>query len=1136
MKHNLVILLSILPLYIWGQADAYPFKHLSTADGLSQSSVIAIEQDGLGQMWFGTRDGLNKYDGSAFTVYRNDPNDSTSISNSDILAIEEDSKGYLWIGTYNGLNRYDPVKNVFERYFHSPGGNSLSDNTVWCISEMQDGSIWAGTSDGLSFYDPTSDSFLPPYTSEEKDGLPRGYILDLLETVPGTVWAGTSDGLYKLHHSGRNKFSAKTFVPSDTETRFYVQDIIRCDTNILCIGTKDHGLVKFNTVTEEFLFDEKKVGPISDTDVRELNLAADGTLWMGTSNGLTLIDPKGKTQKLVNDSDNPKSLSHDYIKSIFTDRKGSIWIGSYYGGVDIWDDSNTNFIDYARASTKNGLPHQVVGAIAMDSAKNLYVGTEGKGISVFDGNSDNVERIERNSHEQLLSDNIKSLLVHRNKLWIGSFNEGAFVYDLKTKRFEPNIIGENLAEYLEKTGVYTIKCENRETVWLGTFEKGLVRYHLPSQKMDVFTVGEAPGEGLTSNRVRSLVVDRNKNLWVGTQSGLNVLKNNTEPDVEPDIGHFFHDDEKKSGDDILAIFEDSRGTIWVGIRAKGLFRYIGQDFVPVPIDAGPEITSVYAILEDARNKLWISSNQGIIEYDPATGYATVYDQQDGLAGNEFNSGAALQVDGTEMYFGGPTGVSYFDSENLLKNQYAPQVILTDFKIKNESVSPGDSLGILQKSIPYTDEIRLAHDQANFTIDFAIPNFINSSGNRYRYRLKGLEDEWTTTSRPRAAYTIQNAGQYVFEVVGANNDGVWNEMPTRLQIRVAPVPWRSGWAFAIYALLIVAALTGLGWIIKSKTRLQHQLQLEHLENQRNEKMHQAKLQFFTNISHEFRTPLTLIAGPLQQLLQDYRGSSFMYKKLLVIESNAQHLLQLINRLMDFRKFENRQFKLEAAEGNIVKFLREIFLSFSEFAKDGGYSYTFSTSNERILVHYDRRKLEQVFYNLISNAFKYTPENGSVAIQVLEKDGQIIIDVIDSGVGIPAQFRDRVFDRFFEIEGSKKAKTTGQSGTGIGLSIAKNIVELHHGHIQVLNEKSQGSTFRVSLLLGDEHLTADEIYSDFRFSDDLDLYTSQLNKPVREIRMPSLNLVQDAEKETILLVEDNRPLRGFIKELLQEKYNI
>jgi len=564
------------------------------------------------------------------------------------------------------------------------------------------------------------------------------------------------------------------------------------------------------------------------------------------------------------------------------------------------------------------------------------------------------------------------------------------------------------------------------------------------------------------------MIDRGSNIWVGTQSGLNLLPySNGGYDTER-LSRFFYDAKTDSGDDILTIFQDTGGIIWAGIRAKGLFRFDGKEFQKVPITTTRQITSIYAILEGSSNTLWMGSNQGLLKYNVDDGSFVVYTDRDGLAGNEFSSGAALKQGDSKLYFGGPEGVSFFDSNTIAGNTFNPQVILTDLKIKNRSISVANQDGVLSKSMPFTKKIALEHDKANFSIDFTIPNFINPASNQYQYRMVGLEDNWTLTDQTRASFTIQKPGNYTFEVKGANNDKLWNAEPTILNIVVYPAPWRSYWAITLYGLLFLSATLGLVLIIRSKTKLKHKLQLEHAENERNQELNDAKLRFFTNISHEFRTPLTLITGPLQKLLENYKGSSMVYKKLLVIESNANHLLQLINRLMDFRKLEHKKYTLETAEGNMIKFLKEIFLSFSEFAKGNGYEYTFTTSHEEILVYYDRRKLEQVFYNLISNAFKYTPAGGKIEIIIKKEAENVVVDIVDSGPGVPKKYRDKVFERFFEIPDYINGDASQNTGTGIGLSIAKSIVELHKGDISVLSSHEAGSTFRVVLKLGRNHI--------------------------------------------------------------------
>ncbi len=1117
-----------------GQEKAYRFKHLNNSDGLSQSSVINIAQDRLGRMWLGTRDGLNLYDGNNFKVYRNEPNNTSSISNSDILAIMEDSDGFIWVGTYNGLNRYDPEKDSFVRYFHSNNENALSNNTVWCITEVANGDIWIGTSNGLSIYHKDSDSFTTLYAGDADTALPSNYILSIAESNNGRIWVGTSKGFCKVTKKGSAPdISFKSLSPKSFSAAPFVQVISVCDENRLCIGTKNMGLLQFDLISERFLI-ESPLG--NDQDVRAITIDTDGVLWAGTADGLTLFDRQGNIQKLTNNPNEDSSLSHNYIKSLFTDQKGSVWVGSYYGGVDIWDESNSNFVNFGEFSEKVRLGHKVVSSIVVDAQKNRYFGTEGGGITIVDHTGLDTRYLDVSNAKALESNNIKSLFINDDLLLIGTFNKGLKVYDIKKQRFDASLLSDSLQTQLSNTGVYAIKKEQPDKLWIGTFGDGLIRYDISQKSYSAFRNKLGDTSGLSSNRIRSLMIDNASNVWVGTQSGLNLLPFSNGSYSSDKITQFFYESDTGSGDDVLAIFQDSGGSIWVGLRAKGLFRFDGNTFQHVPIKTEKMITSIYAILEDEERVLWLSSNQGLIRYETKNDAFAIYTQKDGLVGNEFTSGAALKLSESTFYFGGPAGVSSFDSNNIVKNDFAPQVLLTDLTIKNEAISPKDSTGILTRSVPFTKEVVLAYDNANFSIAYAIPNFINPGSNLYQYRMVGLEENWTITDQTQANYTIQKPGDYFFEVKGANNDGVWNSEPTTLKIIVNPAPWRSSWAFFTYALLILSAVWGLGSMIRSRTKLRHKLQLEHLENERNQEINDAKLRFFTNISHEFRTPLTLITGPLQQLLADYKGSSFVYKKLLVIESNANHLLQLINRLMDFRKLEHNRYQLEAAEGNIVKFLREVYLSFTEFAKGNGFEYTFHSDEDEILVYYDRSKLEQVFYNVLSNAFKYTPPNERIAVNVKKESDRIIIEVVDTGPGIPEAYRNKVFDRFFEIPDYKYTANGQGAGTGIGLSIAKNIVVLHKGTITAIGNPEKGSTFSVSLPLGKEHLGEEQLIKNFKFSDDLGLYTSQLLPNTLEDPIKANELLIDHEKDTVLLVEDNVPLRSFMRDLLKDTYQV
>ncbi|MEN2398914.1 two-component regulator propeller domain-containing protein [Flavobacterium sp. MC2016-06] len=1134
MKYKIVFLvLLFISGNIYSQ-NKFRLKNISTTDGLSQSSVIAIHQDKFGQMWLGTRDGLNKYDGSKFTIFRNDVNDKTSISNNDILAIEEDNTGKIWVGTYNGLNCYDPVSNTFKRYLHSNTNHTISSNGVWSIKDIDD-ELWLGTSKGLNIYNKKTGQFTSVYNVDENDKtLPSNNIFSIIKTKKGEIWLGTSKGLCQLMSRKNGRFSFKNY-PLNNSDLLNVQAVIEDTSGNLWIGTKNKGVLKFDKKSNSYVsfLSNEKFNEIN-TNIRSLAFDNDGSLWIGAYDGIYIYGKDQSLQK-INNSNNSNGI--DKVKSVFIDKKGSVWIGCYYKGVNIWDISNVNFSNYNQNSKKIPMSFDVVSSIIADKKNNIYFGTEGGGITVFNKNSENTTYINSKTG-QTNKDDIKSMCLVGDILWIGTFAKGLSAYNTVSKRMEDNRIAAALNTLLKESGVYSVKAEENGILWIGTFGKGLIRYDTNLKTFQTILDDNTKPNSLTNNTVRTILIDEKKGVWIGTLSGLNYIPT---PNFNPNkytVNHYFFDQPTLTGDDILTLFQDSQKKIWVGTKGKGLHYFDGKKFNKINLKVGnTAITSIHSILEDDDKNLWISSNQGIIKYNTKLKTTALYDQKDGLASNEFNDNAALKLDSNQFYFGSPSGATYFDAKKITLNRFAPQVLITDLKIKNEIIDPNHRDGILEKSIGYTKTITLPYDKANFTISFAIPNYIRSKNNQYSYRLTGLENNWTTTKNTEAIFAIQNPGTYVFEVRGANNDGVWNKTPTTLTVIVNPAPWRSMWAFLLYAIVIGLGLYGLIWIMKSKARLKQKLDLEYLEAKRNEENNIAKLDFFTNISHEFRTPLTLILGPLQQILANYNGTNEMYKKLLVIEGSANHLLSLINRLMDFRKLENHQVTLESANGNIVKFTKEIFLSFIEYAKDGGYNYTFESSDEEILVYFDRYKLERVFYNLISNAFRYTPKGGTIHLKISHNNENIFIAIEDSGVGIAKEHIDKIFDLFFEIPMHNNVQKNYNKGTGIGLSIVKNIVKLHKGNIDVVNKTAEeGVVFTVTLPLGREHLLDSEIIEDFRISDDIEQYAAQLE--TSEIIEPEdiEDFVVNDEKQTILIVEDHKVLRKFMKNLLKQDYNI
>lgn len=1115
VKHISFFLFFLIFLFTslgFSQNNSYEFNHISTSKGLSQSSVIAIYQDKQGQMWFGTRDGLNKYDGHKFTVYRTVANDESSLSNNDITSITEDSFGNIWIGTYRGLNKYDPITNSFQRFLHKNESNSLINNTVWTIKEMSNKEIWIGTSKGLSIYNQKTQIFTNILSNpKNENSLSNNYIKCIVETDNKEIYIGNLKGLSKLESRVKDNLKFLNF----SSKKVHIGDILEYNDKLL-LATRNQGVLIANQQTktlEQYNLDIEK-----NLNVRKLEKDNNNNLWVGTYNGLYIIDDSKRITKLVPDKNNPKSLSKKSVKSIFKDKKGSIWIGTYYGGLNFWDETNANFNNYTSNTKTNSLSYSVISSIDHYQNDLLFFGTEGNGITILNKKSNAVSYLNQNTHSDLTANNIKSLLIDEELLWIGTYNAGVNLYDIKKKKLVNEIIDEQLRAYLSKLGVYSIR-KSKNSLYFGTFKRGLVVYNKLSKNIKYYLYRPRNKNSITSNLTRTIIIDSKNNIWLGTQRGLSKI------DKFDNVSRYFYDENNNSGNDITTIFEDINGVIWVGTRSLGLYKYENGKFLSFKlIGRKGSISNVHSIEQDNNSNLWLATNQGIIKYNPQENKTVAFNLVDGLVGNEYNDNASLKLGDSRFYFGGPNGITSFDTNSVKKNTYSPQVLITNFKLKG-------------KSVLFQEEIKLDHDQGNFSLEFAIPNYIHPKNNTYKYRLKGLDKDWQYTSSNTASYTIQKSGNYIFEIKGANNDGVWNSSSTNLSIYVKPAPWRTWWAFTIYGLVIITALYFLIYILQSKTKLKLELALEHKENEKIEKENKAKLEFFTNISHEFRTPLTLILGPLNQVLEDYKGSSSMYKKLLVVQNSANHLLTLINRLMDFRKLEKNLFKLEAAEGNIVKFVKEIYLSFTEYAKDGGYDYSFHTTDEEILVYYDRYKLERVFYNLISNAFRYTAKNGTIAIRLKVINDNIIISVEDSGVGIAEEYKDKIFERFFEVEINNKRNKNYNKGTGIGLSIAKNIVNLHKGKIGVKNNKNdEGSIFSVELPLGKNHLTNQEIIKDFKFSDDISQYVKQLDHKDKILEEDFEDAIIKENQKTILLVEDSLELRSFMKDLLKNEYNI
>jgi ligand-binding sensor domain-containing protein/signal transduction histidine kinase/DNA-binding response OmpR family regulator len=1137
------------------QQNKFAFRHLTVSDGLSKSSVISIVQDQQGFMWFGTRDGLNRYDGHKVKVYKHDNSIPHSISNNDITRVVVDSRGDLWVGTFNGLNKYDYSQDKFITYYKEAGDvTTLSDNTVRAICESNNGDLWIGTSNGLNRFNRATGTF-EAFFHDDQDAfsISNNHVQDIFEDKEGFIWVATARGLNKMDISstGNIRFTRLLHEPGNSNSLSddNTQSVREDREGNLWVGTSLGGLNKYDKNTgkfESFLLDSLPDKSIRNNDVRALAFDEQGRLWIGAYTGLYLLDIRNnRFHRMLNDKDDPTSLSNNSVKSVFVDRVGTLWIGTYYGGVNMLDEQNHNFRNFKCQSGLSGLTYEVISAIVEDVEGRIYVGTEGGGINILDLRSGAYKTmINREAENSLSSNNIKSLyLEDENNLWIGTYRGGLNILDLRSGKIKNYRNEINNESSLANDNVYSILQENDSLFWLGLFGGGLNLFNKNNEMF--FRISKGSDKGLTSEQVRVLFKDSQGNLWVGTPGGLNFLSAENLASFNFQFKTYFYDSKKGSGEDIQAIYEDSRSGIWVGTKESGLnlFDPASDKFVNYILNdnSAPGNNVVNGILEDENGWLWISTNQGIVKYNPDVGTIKRFVESDGLLSNEFNINSCLKNRNGFMYFGSLKGLTTFHPDRISTNQSVPSVIFTDFKLYGQSLRPQEEEGILAKAISYTREITLDYDQANFSIEFSIPNFINPQKNHYAYRLNGLEEKWNYTSNHFASYILQNPGTYLFEVKGANNDGIWNNEPTTLKIKVNPAPWRTWWAFLFYAVSICIALYLLIKIIISSSRLKHALEIEQLNQQKQELLNQSKLQFFTNVSHEFRTPLTLILGPLEEIISSYKGNNALYRELQSIEKNASRLLNLVDQLMDLRKFENKHLQLKVSEGNIVEFVKDIYLSFIQYARIHKFSYEFDSEVDELLLWYDRDKLERVVFNLISNAFKYTSDGGQIKVMVRQVSGGAEIEIVDSGVGIAPEHLEKIFERFYEVSHSDSIFSTKYNrGTGIGLALAKGIIDMHSGEIKVKSIESEGSTFTIQLPLGSKHLSEDQINKNFKKRNELvsyevKNYLADIHPdPDVSVELSPAELSKNAP--TILVVEDNDDVRNYIVQVFRAEYRI
>lgn len=1129
------VLLLIGTLF-WGCSllaqDQAIFRHLGKKDGLSQGSVFSIAQDSSGYMWFGTRDGLNKYDGYQFSVYRKNLATKGSLVGNDIRILYFDKiDNALWIGTLSGLSRYDEARDTFQNFTTLHG---LSSNSIRCILRDSKNRLWVGAANGLNLLEPTTSTFRSVQLSTDPNDVNRE-VVTLFEDSLGDIWIGMEEGLFQLIEKGGNYRTQPVLYKGNKDrplVDFRVQAIQEDREGHLWIGTQANGVYRWDRKTNEltnYQFDSKNPYSLSNNNVRSMALSPNGEIWIGTFVGLNKFEKKRNGfRRYLNEELNPASLSNSSIRAIYFDKREGLWLGTYHGGVNYFDPDLSRFKNYEHLPTRNSLSNNIVSSFVEDEQGNFWIGTEGGGINYFNRRTGKFHffRSQPQNPNSLSGNNVKTILKDGQQLWIGTFAQGVNLFDIPSqtfKHFKHNPGEENT---LSDNNVYGLHKEG-DQMWIVTYGGGLNILDLKSRKFQIFKNDPSDSLSLSSNLGRVIVKDSRFRIWIGTEKGLNLVDRASSSDLSLKFKTFL------PAVKVYAIFEDKSGILWVGTFSDGLFAFNPNDYTfkqYTEADGLPGHT-IFGVLQDEAGQIWLSTNNGISRFDIEEKVFTNYNYSNGLKNLEFNFNAHKKASSGEMLFGGTNGFTIFHPKEIMPNKYVPPLVFTDLKAFNQKVSVVDNKKLLPQVLNQTSSLTFKYNEAIFSIGFAALDYYNPSKNQYAYMLEGLDNDWNyTVGQTEANYTIQRPGIYYFRLKGANSDGLWNPQERRLKITVLPPPWLSGWAYLTYAILISGTFYGIWHFI----RLRHDLQVEQIAKQQQTELNEMKLRFFTNITHEFRTPLTLILGPLREIMEKHQHDPDIHKKLGSVRGNAQRLLNLVNQILTFRKLETDHEPLQAAEDDIVVFLKQIFFSFEENARFRGIAYSFQSSDEKIMAWFDQEKLEKVFFNLLANAFKFTPNGGKITLNIEKQKNCLSISVVDSGPGIKAALHDQIFKRFYE-KGTITYSTI--KGSGIGLALSKQMIELHYGKIWVESEEGKGAAFFVELPLGNRHLEASEL----SVNQSADPYMPNAKEWV--IDEHSNTSVSDKPVEALsentpllLIVEDNEEVQQFICNVFQKTYRI
>lgn len=1021
--------------------QSYAFKHYQVENGLSNNAVICSVQDKAGFLWFGTKDGLNRFDGYNFKVFRNNPDDRGSIGSNFIHSLFVDKTGQLWIGTEKGLYKYNSLSESFSLV---PGTNSFQVSEITADAK---GSLWCIT--GLTLF-----RYVEKTTKLEVFSPEQFFESTSVGISPsGTIWVSTPNGLLKKYIPEQNKFySYDVFREAKPAASRWIEKIYFKDKDELLVGTGTAGVKLFDTKTGTYKNLPVNEKGKTDLFVRSFLQAAKDEIWIGTEAGIfTYNTYTANVQNLQKKYNDPFSLSDNAVYSFCRDKEGGIWIGTYFGGINYLPQPLTPFAKYIPKIGENSLSGNVVREIRKDKKGNLWIGTEDAGLTKWEAATGKFVHLQPTGENGSISySNIHGLLLTGNELWIGTFEHGLDVLDINSNKVVRHY-STATQPALKSNFIYCIYQAGSGEILIGT-TIGIYLYNRGKDSFEPFP--DLP----LYNWYTSVVKDANGIIWTGTYgNGVNYLNKST--GVNGNFRYNPNDKNSISSDRVNAIFEDSKKGLWFATE-NGLCKWnaVERNFKRYNTASGFPSNFMMSMLEDSTGKLWISTTKGLVAFDPATEKLQVYTTDNGLLSDQFNFSSAYKDDKGRMYFGSAKGLVSFLPSDFRQHRFTPPVYITGFQVNNKDMVVNRQGSPLHRAITFTKSVTLQHDQSTFSIDFAALSYTAPEMLEYAYKLEGLSNEWTYLKKNRKAYfTELKPGSYVFKIKASNGSGTWNTGETQLAITILPPWWKSWWAYSLYAL---ALLTGVVYLVRNyHRRMQEKAErnMELLEIAKEKELYHAKMEFFTAVAHEIRTPLTLIKGPLEKIVRKAGHLTEIQPSLRIMDRNTNRLLDLTNQLLDFRQTEINGFSLSFVKTNVSELLEEAYQSFSTLAEQKNIQYRINLPDDSFFAFVDTDAFSKIIYNLFSNALKYADKSVDVSLlPVVAADTVFTLEFRNDGHPIPESLKEKIFEPFYRIKDTDREK-----GTGIGLALSRSLAQLHQGILEVKSFDGKWNVFLLQL---------------------------------------------------------------------------